>query len=100
MAESPSPKKVVTLDSMKVLVDKIKADFATKEAVTQQIKEAGGVGLSDASEAEILALFDDPPRSGGHRGNHLKRRPRGARCSRESCPSYTSRKTFYGGLPL
>ena len=68
MAESPSPKKVVTLDSMKVLVDKIKADFATKEAVTQQIKEAGGVGLSDASEAEILALFDDPPAQGDTEG--------------------------------
>ena len=46
MAENTSPKKVITLDSMKVLVDKIKEDFATKEAVTQQIKEAGGVGLS------------------------------------------------------
>jgi len=66
MAESP--KKVVTLDSMKVLVDKIKADFATKESVTQQIKEAGGVGLSDASEAEILALFENPPAEGGTEG--------------------------------
>ena len=63
MAENTSPKKVITLDSMKVLVDKIKEDFATKEAVTQQIKEAGGVGLSDASEAEILALFDEPRRA-------------------------------------
>ena len=65
MAENTSPKKVITLDSMKVLVDKIKEDFATKEVVTQQIKEAGGVGLSDASEAEILALFDDPPAQEG-----------------------------------
>ena len=65
MAENTSPKKVITLDSMKVLVDKIKEDFATKEAVTQQIKEAGGVGLSDASEAEILALLDDPPAQEG-----------------------------------
>ena len=65
MAENTSPKKVITLDTMKVLVDKIKEDFATKEAVTQQIKEAGGVGLSDASEAEILALFDDPPAQEG-----------------------------------
>lgn len=65
MAENTSQKKVITLDSMKVLVDKIKEDFATKEAVTQQIKEAGGVGLSDASEAEILALFDDPPAQEG-----------------------------------
>lgn len=68
MAENTSPKKVITLDSMKVLVDKIKEDFATKEAVTQQIKEAGGVGLSDASEAEILALFDDPPAQGDTEG--------------------------------
>lgn len=66
MAENP--KKVVTLDSMKVLVDKIKADFATKESVTQQIKEAGGVGLSDASEAEILALFDEPTEEEGDEG--------------------------------
>jgi len=51
MAENTSPKKVITLDSMKVLVDKIKEDFATKEAVTQQI--------------EILALFDDPPAQEG-----------------------------------
>lgn len=62
MAENP--KKVVTLDAAKVLVDKIKADYATKESVTQQIKEAGGVGLSDASEAEILALFEDSPAQG------------------------------------
>lgn len=65
MPDTPAaPKKVVTLDSMKVLVDKIKADFATNASVDKRIKEAGGVGLSDASESEILALFDDPPIQG------------------------------------
>ncbi len=64
-----APKKVITLDSMKVLVDKIKEDFATNASVDKRIKEAGGVGLSDASEAEILALFDDPPAEEGLESN-------------------------------
>lgn len=52
--------KVVTLETLGVAVNKIKADYPTKEAVTQQIDNASlGSGVTYATEAEVLALFND-----------------------------------------
>lgn len=55
-------KKVVTLDVLGAAVDKIKETYPTQSAVTQQISEAAlGGGVTYATEAEVLALFDSAP---------------------------------------
>lgn len=55
-------KKVVTLDVLGTAVDKIKETYPTKSAVAQQISEAAlGGGVAYATEAEVLALFNDTP---------------------------------------
>lgn len=53
-------KKVVTLETLKTAVDKIKADYPTKAAVTQQISDAAlGESITYATSAEVLDLFQD-----------------------------------------
>lgn len=53
-------KKVVTLDTLKAAVDKIKADYPTKTAVTEQISNAAlGESITYATSEEVLALFQD-----------------------------------------
>ena len=54
-------KKVVTLDVLGAAVNKIQATYPTQSAVTQQISVAAlGGGVTYATEAEVLALFDSP----------------------------------------
>lgn len=52
-------KKVVTLDSLKVVVDKIKHDYPTRQEVTQQIANSDSSGSVYATDEEVLALFDE-----------------------------------------
>lgn len=57
MAETK--KKVVTLDNMAALVEKIKADYATNQSVDEKLEENGGASLTYATDEEVLALFND-----------------------------------------
>lgn len=52
-------KKVITLETLKTAVDKIKADYPTKAAVTTQIENATTGSSTYATSEEVLALFDD-----------------------------------------
>lgn len=53
-------KKIVTLETLKPVVDKIKADYPTNAAVDEKISSAAlGGGVAYATEAEVLALFED-----------------------------------------
>lgn len=61
---NPKDEKVVTLGSLQAAVDKIKADFATKTYVTEQVN-AGSVDITYATTEEVLALFNEPTQEGG-----------------------------------
>ena len=51
-------KKVVTLEALKTAVDKIKEDFPTKTAVTEQISNAAlGESIIYATSEEGLTTF-------------------------------------------
>jgi len=52
-------KKVITLETLKTAVDKIKADYPTKTAVTTQIENATAGSSTYATSEEVLALFND-----------------------------------------
>ncbi|MCI9508020.1 MAG: hypothetical protein HFF62_15900 [Oscillospiraceae bacterium] len=53
-------KKVVTLEALKTAVDKIKEDFPTKTAVTEQISNAAlGESIIYATSEDVLELFQD-----------------------------------------
>lgn len=53
-------KKIVTLEALGAAVDKIKADYPTKTAVTEQISDAAlGEGLTYATTQDVLDLFQD-----------------------------------------
>ena len=53
-------KKVVTLETLKTAVDKIKEDFPTKTAVTEQISNAAlGESIIYATSEDVLELFQD-----------------------------------------
>ena len=52
-------KKIVTLETLKPVVDKIKADYPTNADVDEKISSAAlGGGVAYATEAEVLALFE------------------------------------------
>lgn len=66
MAETPTTeKKVITLDSMQAVIDKLKQDYPTRTEVTEEIAEAGGANLTYATDEEVLALFGDTAADGG-----------------------------------
>lgn len=54
--------KVVTLDALSAAVNKIRTDYPTRADVSEQISQASlGAGAVYATEADVLALFEDHP---------------------------------------
>lgn len=64
-------KKVITLDTLAIVIEKIKADYITVDAATQQIEDLVGTVVDEAvheaiddtinyaTDEDVLALFED-----------------------------------------
>lgn len=69
MAKATDEKKVVTLEALAVVVEKIKTDYITVEAATQKIAEIVEEQIDEtidyATEEEVRALFDDTSANNG-----------------------------------